>query len=153
MDAGLVVAVALAVAFAVTNGFLDAANSIAALVATRAATPVQAIVLASVFNLLGPLPSSAGELGLGDAGIRRTPGFSSSSDGCSPQLFSPALDRIGDARISSTMARLGRPTRLRLSVGVRHDSADDAVGSREAEPRGGSREPRRWRLRLLARSR
>jgi inorganic phosphate transporter, PiT family len=55
MDAGLVFAVLLAVAFAVTNGFLDAANSIAALVATRAATPLQAIVLASVFNLLGPL--------------------------------------------------------------------------------------------------
>ena len=47
--------VVLAVAFAVTNGFHDAANSIAALVATRAATPLQAIVLASVFNLLGPL--------------------------------------------------------------------------------------------------
>jgi len=55
MDAGLVVAVLLALAFAITNGFLDAANSIAALVATRAATPLQAIVLASVFNLLGPL--------------------------------------------------------------------------------------------------
>jgi len=55
VDAGLAVAVVLAVAFAVTNGFLDAANSIAALVATRAATPLQAIVLASVFNLLGPL--------------------------------------------------------------------------------------------------
>jgi PiT family inorganic phosphate transporter len=55
MDAGLGVAFVLAVVFAVTNGFLDAANSVAALVATRAATPVQAIVLASVFNLLGPL--------------------------------------------------------------------------------------------------
>jgi inorganic phosphate transporter, PiT family len=55
MDAGLVLAVVLAVAFAATNGFLDAANSVAALVATRAATPLQAIVLASVFNLLGPL--------------------------------------------------------------------------------------------------
>ena len=56
MDAGLVFAVVLAVAFAVTNGFLDAANSIAALVARPgAATPLQAIVLASVFNLLGPL--------------------------------------------------------------------------------------------------
>jgi PiT family inorganic phosphate transporter len=55
MDAGLVAAIALAVAFVVTNGFHDAANSIAALVATRAATPLQAIVLASVFNLLGPL--------------------------------------------------------------------------------------------------
>jgi len=55
MSAGLVVAVVLALAFAATNGFLDAANSIAALVATRAATPAQAIVVASVFNLLGPL--------------------------------------------------------------------------------------------------
>ncbi len=55
MDAGLVLGIALAVAFAVTNGFHDAANSIAALVATRAATPLQAVVLAAVFNLLGPL--------------------------------------------------------------------------------------------------
>ncbi len=55
MDAGLVVAIVLAVAYAVTNGLHDAANSIAALVATRAATPGQAILLASVFNLLGPL--------------------------------------------------------------------------------------------------
>ena len=55
MDTGLVVAIALAVAFALTNGFHDAANAIAALVATGAATPFQAIVLACVFNLLGPL--------------------------------------------------------------------------------------------------
>jgi PiT family inorganic phosphate transporter len=55
MDAGLVVAVLLAIAFAVTNGFLDAANAIAALVATRAARPVPAILLAALFNLLGPL--------------------------------------------------------------------------------------------------
>jgi inorganic phosphate transporter, PiT family len=55
MDAGLVVAIALAVAFAVTNGLHDAANAIASLVATGAATPGQAIVLATVFNLLGPL--------------------------------------------------------------------------------------------------
>ncbi len=55
MDPGFAVGVVLAVAFAITNGFLDAANSIAALVATRAATPRQAILLASVFNLLGPL--------------------------------------------------------------------------------------------------
>src|SRR5512132_1783445 len=54
MDVGLVVAVLLAVAFATTNGMLDAANAIATLVATRAATPLQAIVLASIFNLLGP---------------------------------------------------------------------------------------------------
>ena len=53
MDAGLWVAIALAVAFVTTNGFHDAANSIAALVATRAATPFQAIVLAAGFNCWG----------------------------------------------------------------------------------------------------
>ncbi len=55
MDVGLVIAVALAFAFAFTNGFHDASNAIAALVATRAAKPAQAVALASVFNLLGPL--------------------------------------------------------------------------------------------------
>jgi PiT family inorganic phosphate transporter len=55
VDAPLVVAVLLAVGFAVTNGLHDASNAIATLVATRAATPLQAILLASVFNLLGPL--------------------------------------------------------------------------------------------------
>jgi PiT family inorganic phosphate transporter len=55
MDLGLALAVMLALAFAVTNGLHDAANAIAALVATRAATPNQAILLATAFNLLGPL--------------------------------------------------------------------------------------------------
>src|SRR6187431_1388200 len=55
MDAGLAIAVILALGFAVTNGIHDASNAIATLVATRAARPSQAIVLASVFNLLGPL--------------------------------------------------------------------------------------------------
>jgi PiT family inorganic phosphate transporter len=55
MDFGLALAVTLAFAFAVTNGLHDAANSIAVLVATRAARPAQAIVLATGFNLLGPL--------------------------------------------------------------------------------------------------
>ena len=54
-DDGLVVAIVLAVAFTVPNGFHEAANSIAALIATRTATPLQPIVLASRFNLLGPL--------------------------------------------------------------------------------------------------
>ena len=55
MDAQLLVAVLFAIGFAVTNGLHDASNAIATLVATRAATPLQAILLASVFNLLGPL--------------------------------------------------------------------------------------------------
>jgi Phosphate/sulphate permeases len=53
--AGLVVAIIVAVAFDVTNGFHDSANAIAALVVTRAARPGQAVVLASVFTLLGPV--------------------------------------------------------------------------------------------------
>lgn len=55
MDLGLVVAVLLAAGFATTNGLHDASNAIATLVATRAATPLQGILLAAVFNLLGPL--------------------------------------------------------------------------------------------------
>ena len=54
MDLGLGVAIALAIGFAVTNGLHDASNAIATLVATRAARPGQAIVLATIFNLIGP---------------------------------------------------------------------------------------------------
>jgi inorganic phosphate transporter, PiT family len=55
MDVGFALAMALALAFAVTNGLHDASNAIAALVATRAARPLQAVLLAAGFNLLGPL--------------------------------------------------------------------------------------------------
>lgn len=55
MDTGLAVGIGLAIGFAVTNGLHDASNAIATLVATRAARPGQAIVLASIFNMLGPL--------------------------------------------------------------------------------------------------
>jgi inorganic phosphate transporter, PiT family len=54
-DPTLVLAILMAFAFALTNGFLDAANSIATLVATRIARPLPAVVMASVFNLIGPL--------------------------------------------------------------------------------------------------
>jgi PiT family inorganic phosphate transporter len=48
-------AIAFSIAFALTNGFHDAANAIATLVATRGARPGQAIVLAATFNMLGAL--------------------------------------------------------------------------------------------------
>ena len=54
-DTLLVLAVALGFACAATNGLHDASNAIATLVATRAARPGQALALAAVFNLLGPL--------------------------------------------------------------------------------------------------
>jgi PiT family inorganic phosphate transporter len=55
VDAAFVLAVLTTLAFAFTNGFHDAANAIATLVATRGARPGPAIALAAVCNLLGPL--------------------------------------------------------------------------------------------------
>jgi PiT family inorganic phosphate transporter len=55
VSGALVVAVAVALLFAVTNGLHDAANSIATLVATRAARPGAAIALAALGNVLGPV--------------------------------------------------------------------------------------------------
>jgi PiT family inorganic phosphate transporter len=54
MNAGLVLAVGLAFAFAFTNGFHDASNAIATLVATRAARPGPAVLLAAAGNIIGP---------------------------------------------------------------------------------------------------
>lgn len=53
MDVALIVAVGFALCFALTNGFHDAANAIATLVATRGATPGQAVALSAVFNMAG----------------------------------------------------------------------------------------------------
>ena len=47
--------IGMAIVFDVTNGFHDSANSVAALVATRAATPVQALAVATAGNFAGPL--------------------------------------------------------------------------------------------------
>ncbi len=47
--------VILALAFDLTNGFHDSSNSIATLVATRAAPPGAAIAIAGTFQVLGPL--------------------------------------------------------------------------------------------------
>ena len=55
MSSGLVLAVGMALAFAFTNGVHDAANAIATLVATRAACPGTAVLLAAAGNVLGPL--------------------------------------------------------------------------------------------------
>src|SRR5476651_855696 len=48
----LVVVVALALIFDYTNGFHDAANSIATIVSTKVLTPFQAVLWAATFNFL-----------------------------------------------------------------------------------------------------
>jgi PiT family inorganic phosphate transporter len=49
----------VAIAFTYTNGFHDTANSIATSVATKVMTPNQAIVISTVFNLIGALMGTA----------------------------------------------------------------------------------------------
>lgn len=51
----LIVTVAMVLVFDLTNGFHDSSNMIATLVASRAMTPVQALLLVGVFTFLGPL--------------------------------------------------------------------------------------------------
>jgi inorganic phosphate transporter, PiT family len=51
----LALAIGVALVFAVTNGFHDSANAIAALVVTGAARPLSSVALAATFNALGPL--------------------------------------------------------------------------------------------------
>ncbi|MGW8309627.1 MAG: anion permease [Thiogranum sp.] len=50
-----VITVAAVVLFDYTNGFHDASNIIATVVASRAMTPVQAVIIVAVFEFLGPL--------------------------------------------------------------------------------------------------
>ncbi len=49
----------VALIFTYTNGFHDTANSIATVVGTKVLTPRQAIILATVTNLLGAMAGAA----------------------------------------------------------------------------------------------
>lgn len=56
MVTGLALAtIAVVLVFDYTNGFHDASNIVATVVASRAMTPIQAVVLVAVFEFLGPL--------------------------------------------------------------------------------------------------
>ena len=50
-----VVAVAIVLFFDYTNGFHDAANIVATIIASRAMTPAQAVIIVGTFEFLGPL--------------------------------------------------------------------------------------------------
>ncbi|MDD3406792.1 MAG: inorganic phosphate transporter [Methanomicrobium sp.] len=51
----IVLGIILALLFNFVNGLNDAANSIATVVATKALTPFKAVLMAAVFNMVGPL--------------------------------------------------------------------------------------------------
>ncbi len=53
MEVALFIAIGFAASFALTKGFHDASTAIATLVATRGATPGQAVALSAVFNMAG----------------------------------------------------------------------------------------------------
>src|SRR5207253_6673450 len=62
MDSGLVLVilvVILGLVFEYVNGFHDAANAIATVVATRVLTPTQAVLMAGTLNLVGALTGVA----------------------------------------------------------------------------------------------
>ena len=68
MDAALLIfiaAVALSYVYAFVGGFTDAANAIATAVGTRAFTPIQAVLVGAVFELLGALTGTAVALTIG----------------------------------------------------------------------------------------
>jgi PiT family inorganic phosphate transporter len=72
MTLGLVILIAVALGFDFTNGFHDAANSVATAIATRALRPLTALLLAAGFNALGALVSTKVATTVG-SGIIATP--------------------------------------------------------------------------------
>ena len=53
---GLAIAtIAIVLIFDYTNGFHDASNIVATVIASRAMTPIQAVILVAIFEFLGPL--------------------------------------------------------------------------------------------------
>lgn len=55
MEYVVIAGIALALLFNFVNGLNDAANSIATVVGTRVLTPLQAVLMAAFFNMIGPL--------------------------------------------------------------------------------------------------
>ena len=80
------VAVAVVLIFDYTNGFHDASNIIATPIASRALTPVQAVIIVAFFEFLGPL--------LGGTAVANTIGKFVNLDGVA-ELFSVSIILCG----------------------------------------------------------
>lgn len=70
--------VVIVLLFDFTNGFHDAANIVATVIASRAMTPAQAVIVVAVFEFLGPL--------LGGTAVANTIGSVVALDGVTPSL-------------------------------------------------------------------
>lgn len=85
-----IVTIAMALVFDFTNGLHDAANIIATIIASRAMTPAQAVVLVAIFEFLGPL--------LGGTAVANTVGtFVDLSDVNSAPAISVVLSALSGA--------------------------------------------------------
>jgi inorganic phosphate transporter, PiT family len=73
-----IIAVVIVLLFDYTNGFHDAANIVATVIASRAMTPAQAVVIVGIFEFLGPL--------LGGTAVANTIGKFITLDGVLPAL-------------------------------------------------------------------
>jgi PiT family inorganic phosphate transporter len=73
-----VATVVIVLVFDYTNGFHDAANIVATVIASRAMTPAQAVIIVGVFEFLGPL--------LGGTAVANTIGKFVALDGVAPIL-------------------------------------------------------------------
>ena len=73
-----VITVVIVLVFDYTNGFHDAANIVATVIASRAMTPAQAVIIVGVFEFLGPL--------LGGTAVANTIGKFVVLDGVAPVL-------------------------------------------------------------------
>jgi hypothetical protein len=75
--------VAIVLFFDYTNGFHDAANIVATIIASRAMTPVQAVIIVGTFEFLGPL--------LGGTAVANTIGKFVTLERCGRPLLSLAI--------------------------------------------------------------
>jgi hypothetical protein len=73
------VAILLALVFDFVNGFHDSANAIATVIATKVLTPGQALIMAAVFNFIGPFVFGTAVAGAVGAGIIDLKAFSPAS--------------------------------------------------------------------------
>ena len=108
-----ILVIVLAVAFAVINGFNDAANAIATLVSTRGLSPLRAVIMAAILNFVGAATGLA---------VAKTIGKG---------IVAPEFLDYGVllAALSAVIIWGGVATRLGLPVSISHSFVAGLVGA------------------------
>lgn len=128
MGTGILLAtIGMAVVFDVTNGFHDSANSVAALVATRAATPVQALVVATAGNFAGPLLMGTAVADTVGGVVIVAPHETLPAIGAALSLAPPSWMRFSASAHRTRTRRSCRPTRCGPTLSYRQVAAGQAA--------------------------